>query len=193
LSTHAPSFGVNNLFAPKFPRIRYLPWFEIGHRISTNLRGHKYNSPSSFFSPSFVRFNGSNPQMANPKLSELLLIHGILKLKWRFWLYSCTSEGFFPPAFFQSLASILLWILLPLSTLKLRFIICLFQLLRTHLTTPVDDKPGFTFLWPMGDADPTEMINLETNRIPFKHAFLNLTDWDGCFRSWTCYVKGWRD
>jgi hypothetical protein len=45
----------------------------------------------------------------------------------------------------------------------------------------------------MGDTNPTEMINLETGQIPFKHASLNLTDWDGWFRSWTDYVKGWRD
>jgi hypothetical protein len=45
----------------------------------------------------------------------------------------------------------------------------------------------------MGDIDPTEMINIETGQIPFKHASLKLTDWDGCFRSWIGYVKGWRD
>jgi hypothetical protein len=45
----------------------------------------------------------------------------------------------------------------------------------------------------MGDTNPTDMINFETDRIPFKHAFLNMTDWDGCFRSWTGYVKGWKN
>jgi hypothetical protein len=45
----------------------------------------------------------------------------------------------------------------------------------------------------MGNPDPIEMINFETSRIPFKHASLNLVDWDSCFRSWTGYVKGWRD
>jgi hypothetical protein len=45
----------------------------------------------------------------------------------------------------------------------------------------------------MGDTDPIEMINFETNRIPLKHASLNLADWDSCFRYWTGYVKGWRD
>jgi hypothetical protein len=50
-----------------------------------------------------------------------------------------------------------------------------------------------TFLGPMGNPDPIEMINFETDRIPFKHASLNLADWDSCFRSWTGYVKGWRD
>jgi hypothetical protein len=37
------------------------------------------------------------------------------------------------------------------------------------------------------------MINFETDRIPFKYASLDPTDWDSCFRSWTCYTKGWRD
>jgi hypothetical protein len=45
----------------------------------------------------------------------------------------------------------------------------------------------------MGDVDPTEMIDLETGRIPLKHASLNLADSDGCFRSWTGYAKGWRN
>jgi hypothetical protein len=67
------------------------------------------------------------------------------------------------------------------------------QELRSHLTIPVDDKPGLTFLGPMGDTDPIEMINFETGKIPFKHASLNLADWDSYFRSWTGYVKGWRD
>jgi hypothetical protein len=44
----------------------------------------------------------------------------------------------------------------------------------------------------MGDVDPTEMINFETGHIPFKHASLDLADWDNCFRSWTGYAKGWR-
>jgi hypothetical protein len=45
----------------------------------------------------------------------------------------------------------------------------------------------------MDNPDPIEMLNLEIGRIPFKHASLNLADWDNYFRSWTSYVKGWRD
>jgi hypothetical protein len=37
------------------------------------------------------------------------------------------------------------------------------------------------------------MINLETGRIPFKHASLILVDCNGCFRSWIGYAKGWRN
>jgi hypothetical protein len=36
------------------------------------------------------------------------------------------------------------------------------QELRSHLTIPVDDKPGLTILGPMGDIDPIEMVNFET-------------------------------
>jgi hypothetical protein len=67
------------------------------------------------------------------------------------------------------------------------------QELRSNTIIPVDDKPGLAFLGPMGDIDPTEMINFETGRIPFKYASLDLADWDSCFRSWTGYVKGWSD
>jgi hypothetical protein len=62
-------------------------------------------------------------------------------------------------------------------------LLCLNQELRSNLTTPVDDKSELVFLGPMGDTDPTDMINLEIGRIPFKHASLNLADWDDCFRS----------
>jgi hypothetical protein len=68
-----------------------------------------------------------------------------------------------------------------------------FQELRSNLIIPIDDKPGLAFLGPMGDVDPTEIINFKTSRIPFKHASSDLVDWDNCFRSWTGYVKGWRD
>jgi hypothetical protein len=45
----------------------------------------------------------------------------------------------------------------------------------------------------MGDIDRIEMINFETGQIPFKNASFNLADWESCFKSWTGYVKGWRD
>jgi hypothetical protein len=36
------------------------------------------------------------------------------------------------------------------------------QELRSNFVIPVNDKPGLAFLGPMGDVDPTEMINFET-------------------------------
>jgi hypothetical protein len=45
----------------------------------------------------------------------------------------------------------------------------------------------------MENSDPTEMINLETGRIPFKYASLDLADWDNCFKFWTGYTKRWKN
>jgi len=44
----------------------------------------------------------------------------------------------------------------------------------------------------MGDPDPTDFINLETNRIPFKVANMNL-DWSQAFRSWPSSTPRWRN
>ena len=54
------------------------------------------------------------------------------------------------------------------------------------------DQPNMIYLGPMGDPDPTEFINLETNRIPFKIANMNL-DWLQTFRSWPNPTPGWRN
>jgi hypothetical protein len=40
------------------------------------------------------------------------------------------------------------------------------------------DQSGFSFLGPMGDVDPTDFINQETNRIPFKTSPMLLLDWN---------------
>jgi len=48
------------------------------------------------------------------------------------------------------------------------------------------------FLGPMGNPDPTNLINLETSRIPFKASNMNL-DWSQAFRSWPSTTPGWRD
>ena len=34
------------------------------------------------------------------------------------------------------------------------------------------------FLGPMGDPDPTELINLERNRLPFKKSTMSPSVWD---------------
>ena len=47
-------------------------------------------------------------------------------------------------------------------------------------------------LGPMGNPDPIDFINLETNRIPFKTANMNL-DWSQTFRSWPNPTLGWRN
>ena len=47
-------------------------------------------------------------------------------------------------------------------------------------------------LGPMGNLDPTNVINLETARIPLKAS--NMTsDWSLAFRSWPSVTPGWRN
>ena len=48
------------------------------------------------------------------------------------------------------------------------------------------------YLGPMGNSDPTSIINLETNRIPLKSSDMNL-NWSQAFRSWTSVTPGWRN
>ena len=48
------------------------------------------------------------------------------------------------------------------------------------------------FLGPMGNPDPTDIINLETGRIPLKAS--NMTsNWSLAFRSWPSVTPGWRN
>ena len=44
----------------------------------------------------------------------------------------------------------------------------------------------------MSNPDPTNIINLETSRIPFKSSNMNL-DWSQDFRSWPNTTPGWRN
>ena len=47
-------------------------------------------------------------------------------------------------------------------------------------------------LGPMGNPDPTSIINLEIGRIPLKAS--NMTsDWSLAFRSWPSVTPGWRN
>lgn len=45
----------------------------------------------------------------------------------------------------------------------------------------------------MGDPDPLDFVNLETNRIPFQTSDLSLDLWQDTFRSWPTVTPGWRD
>jgi hypothetical protein len=45
----------------------------------------------------------------------------------------------------------------------------------------------------MGDPDSTELINLETNRLSFKHSNMSPLVWDKTFRAWPLPLDGWRD
>ena len=53
-------------------------------------------------------------------------------------------------------------------------------------------QPGLYFLGPMGNPDPTDFINAETNRIPFKNTQVASSDWANSFRSWPSDLPGWR-
>jgi hypothetical protein len=44
-------------------------------------------------------------------------------------------------------------------------------------------QPHLQCLGPMGDPDPTDLINAETNRIPFRAENFSLDLWKDTFRS----------
>ena len=43
------------------------------------------------------------------------------------------------------------------------------------------------------NPDPTDLINAETNRIPFRAQNFSLVLWKDAFRSWPSPTKGWKD
>ena len=67
-----------------------------------------------------------------------------------------------------------------------------FQNLRGNMIIPLENEPSMIYLGPMGNPDPTSIINLETNRIPLKSSDMNL-DCSQAFRSWPSVTPGWRN
>jgi len=55
------------------------------------------------------------------------------------------------------------------------------------------EQPHLQCLGPLGDPDPTNLINAETNRIPFRAENFSLDLWKDTFRSWPKPTKGWND
>jgi len=55
------------------------------------------------------------------------------------------------------------------------------------------EQPHLQCLGPLGDPDPTDLINAETNRIPFRAENFSLDLWKDTFRSWPSSTKGWKD
>ena len=55
--------------------------------------------------------------------------------------------------------------------------------------------PNAYYLGPMGDPNPSDFINQESNRIPFKQSVVDLSSWNTKtpFRSWPKIPKGWTD
>jgi hypothetical protein len=56
----------------------------------------------------------------------------------------------------------------------------------------ISDQPGMILLGPMANPDPIDFINLETNRIPFRTARMDI-DWSPAIRSWPNPTPGWRE
>ena len=55
------------------------------------------------------------------------------------------------------------------------------------------EQPHLQCLGPLGDPDPTDLINAETNKIPFRADNYSLDLWKDTFRSWPNSTKGWKD
>ena len=55
------------------------------------------------------------------------------------------------------------------------------------------DQPHLQCLGPLGDPDPTDLINAETNRIPFRAKNFSLDLWKDTFCSWPSPTVGWKD
>ena len=47
--------------------------------------------------------------------------------------------------------------------------------MRNKILIPSAVVPNAYYLGPMGDPDPSDFINLETNRIPFKQSIVDLS------------------
>ena len=45
----------------------------------------------------------------------------------------------------------------------------------------------------MGDLDLTELVNLETCRLPFEQSTMSPSIWNKTFRAWPLPLNGWRD
>ena len=55
------------------------------------------------------------------------------------------------------------------------------------------DQPHLQCLGPLGNPDPTDQINAETNRVHFRAENFSLDLWTDAFRSWPSPTKGWKD
>ena len=67
--------------------------------------------------------------------------------------------------------------------------------MRNEILIPSVVAPNAYYLGPMGDPDPSDFINQETNRIPFKQSVVYLSSWNTKtpFKNWSKITKGWRD
>lgn len=64
--------------------------------------------------------------------------------------------------------------------------------LKNQILIPSCQEPSNFFLGAMGNPDPVEFINAETNRVPFRQTNPYLVKWKSTFRSWPSSLKGYR-
>jgi len=74
----------------------------------------------------------------------------------------------------------------------LSFILKNFYDLADKIVIPTD-QPHLQCLGPLGNPDHTDLINAETNRVPFRAENFSLDLWKDAFRSWPSRTKGWKD
>ena len=67
--------------------------------------------------------------------------------------------------------------------------------MENEILIPSSVVPNAYYLGPMGDANPSDFINQETNQIPFRQSLVDLSSWNtkNSFRNWPKMPKGWRD
>jgi hypothetical protein len=70
-------------------------------------------------------------------------------------------------------------------------ILLLLQHLAHQIAVPSIVDNLQLFLGPIGNLDPTEFINGETNRIPFRFANPDLSQWKGTLKSWPSAEITW--
>ena len=59
--------------------------------------------------------------------------------------------------------------------------------MKNEILIPLSVIPNAYYLGPMGDTNPSNFINQETNQIPFRQSLADLSSWNTKipFRNWT--------
>ena len=67
--------------------------------------------------------------------------------------------------------------------------------MENEILIPSSVVPNAYYLGPMGDTNPLDFINQETNQIPFRQSLVDLSSWNtkNPFRNSPKMPKGWRD
>ena len=67
--------------------------------------------------------------------------------------------------------------------------------MKNEILIPSSIISNAYYLGPMGDTNPSDFINQETNQIPFRQSLVDLSSWNtkNPFRNWPKMPKGWRD